>query len=225
MSISYILQTYGYWPFVLALVAMALTFPVKQPYKLLTTRIKTAAVRELLDRVILLFPVGIGIALWYIHNIVLKIDESTIASVMAGAATGGLAIVYYNLFGRYMERAILKKLGKQPLDDTPATSDAALAAATAIALGDKSAKEVAADAIAGDTTIDAALQDGAKIAPVSDETVTNDDEGDIEDDEDDSDEDDDEDDEVDDILYDLAEATGIPYDTLRAIVDRIRSDK
>ncbi len=212
---SYILQTYGYWPFVLAFVAMALTFPLKLPYKALTGRIKTAAVGELLDRVILLFPVAIGIGLWYIHNIILGIEEATLVSVMAGAATGGLAIVYYNLFGRYMERAILKKLGKQPLADTPATSDAALAAANAIATGEKTIKELAADAISGN----------ADIAPVSDET---DDDEELAGNEDDGDEDDDDEgdeDEVDDIIYDLSDATGVPYETLRTVLDRILGDK
>lgn len=217
---SYILQTYGYWPFVLAFVAMALTFPLKLPYKALTGRIKTAAVGELLDRVILLFPVAIGIGLWYIHNIILGIEEATLVSVMAGAATGGLAIVYYNLFGRYIERAILKKLGKQPLADTPATSGAALAAANAIATGEKTIKELAADAISGNADISPTPQDEPEIAPVSDEI--DDDEEELTGDEDDDESDEDE---VDDIIYDLSDATGVPYETLRTVLDRILGDK
>lgn len=210
VSFSYILQTYGCWPFALALLAMALTFPLKQPYKALTGRIKTTAVRELLDRVILLFPVAIGIALWYIHNLILKVDESTAVSVMAGAATGALAIVYYNLFGRYVEKAILKRLGKEVLPDTPATSDQALATAAAIANGAKDTREVAADTIKG---VDRVADD-----PVEDEI----------------DEDDDEDgegdeytteDEIDDIIYDLSEATKIDEEILKAVISRMRTDQ
>lgn len=217
VSFSYILHTYGYWPFALALLAMALTFPLKQPYKALTGRIKTTAVRELLDRVILLFPVAIGIALWYIHNVILKVDESTAVSVMAGAATGALAIVYYNLFGRYVEKAILKRLGKEVLPDTPATSGQALATAAAIANGTKDAQEVAADTI----------KDVGRVgdAQTEDEIADEDDETDEDDDENDEDDEYTTEDEIADIIYDLSEATGIDEGTLKAVIDRMRANQ
>lgn len=115
MNIQYLFETYGFWPFVIALTTMVLTSLVKIPVKHLFNKIKSNTVRDLVERLILLIPVGIGIGLFFLKSYILKSGEGGVVIVMAGAACGALAIVYYNLFGRYIELAVLKLFRKDAI--------------------------------------------------------------------------------------------------------------
>lgn len=44
MNVQYLLETYGFWPFVIALATMVLTSLAKIPVKLITVKIKSLTV-------------------------------------------------------------------------------------------------------------------------------------------------------------------------------------
>lgn len=151
MNVQYLFETYGFWPFVIALATMVLTSFAKIPVKLLINKIKSRTVRDLVERLILLIPVGIGIGLYYLKNFILKSGEGDVAIVMAGAACGALAIVYYNLFGKYIELWVIKLFKKNAtFKDDGTMGQEALDAAIAIASG-KPIENVVKDLINHDT--------------------------------------------------------------------------
>lgn len=137
MSLTYILDTYGGWPFILGLVVMVLTSLTKIPVKLLITKlIKSETARSLIERFILLIPVAIGIGAWYLKNYLTGVVQGNTLCVASGAACGVLAIVYYSLFGKYIERAVLKLFKKDvKVEPSPAESAEALRLAADLAQG------------------------------------------------------------------------------------------
>ncbi len=118
MDAQYIFDTYGLWAIVIGIATMFITSIVKIPIKLLTRKIGSSTVRNLVERLILLIPIGIGIALCYLKNYLWGgVHENEI--VRMGAYCGALAIVFYNLFGKNIEAAVVKLVKK----DTSADSD------------------------------------------------------------------------------------------------------
>lgn len=136
MSLTYILDAYGGWPFILGLAVMVLTSLSKIPIKLLIAKIKSETARSLVERFILLIPVAIGIGAWYLKNYLTGVVEVHTLCVASGAACGVLAIVYYSLFGKYIERAVLKLFKKDvKVEPSPAESAEALQLAMDLAQG------------------------------------------------------------------------------------------
>lgn len=136
MNVQYLFETYGFWPFVIAMATMILTSFAKIPVKLLINKIKSRTVRDLVERLILLIPVGIGIGLCYLKSYIMKSGEGDVAIVMTGAACGALAIIYYNLFGKYIELLVIKLFNKNAtLNDDCTMGQEALDAAIEIASG------------------------------------------------------------------------------------------
>lgn len=175
MSLTYILDTYGGWPFVLGLAVMVLTSLSKIPLKLLIAKIKGETARSLVERIIILIPVAIGIGAWYLKNYLTGVVEGDTLCVASGAACGVLAILYYNLFGKYIERAVLKLFKKDvKVAPSPADSAEALQVAVDLAQG-KPIESVVAELTADkepaddkdDTPEEIAATDGAaeKAAP------------------------------------------------------------
>lgn len=168
MNVQYLFDNYGFWPFVIALATMVLTSFAKIPIKLFVSKIEKRTARDLIERFILLIPIAFGIALCYLKDYILKSGEGDTAIVMAGAACGALAIVYYNLFGKYIETAVIKIFKKDAkLDPTEAMSDRALKLATEIAAG-KPIESVVKELVKGgtleddvdNTVVDQDLKDG-----------------------------------------------------------------
>lgn len=161
MNVQYLLETYGFWPFVIALATMVLTSLAKIPVKLITVKIKSLTVRGLVERLILLIPVGIGIGLCYLKSYILKGDEGGAVLVILGAYCGALAIVYYNLFGKYIEKAIFKLFKLDTLIGENTLMNAkSLSIATDIASG-KPLENVVKELVVSDSTeVDGDLYDG-----------------------------------------------------------------
>lgn len=167
MNVQYLLETYGFWPFVIALATMVLTSLAKIPVKLITVKIKSVTVRGLVERLILLIPVGIGIGLCYLKSYILKGSEGGTVLVILGAYCGALAIVYYNLFGKYIEKAIFKLFKLDTLIGENTLMNAkSLSIATDIASG-KPLENVVKELVVSDesksdsTEVDGDLYDGS----------------------------------------------------------------
>lgn len=167
MNVQYLLETYGFWPFVIALATMVLTSLAKIPVKLITVKIKSVTVRGLVERLILLIPVGIGIGLCYLKSHILKSGEDGAVLVIMGAYCGALAIIYYNFFGKYLERVVFKlfKLDTLIGEDTLMNAKS-LSLAKGIAAG-KPLENVVKELVVSDesksdsTEVDGGLYDGS----------------------------------------------------------------
>lgn len=110
MTVQYLINEYGFWPFFIAFPVMILTSLIKIPVKLLTRLIKSTVWKNLVERVIIAIPVAIGIGLCYLKNYIMGTVSTDVMIVTSGAASGLLAVMYYSLFGKYLEAAILKLL-------------------------------------------------------------------------------------------------------------------
>lgn len=122
MDAQYIFDTYGLWAIVIGVATMFITSIVKIPIKLLTRKIGSSTVRNLVERLILLIPIGIGIALCYLKKYLWGgVHENEI--VRMGAYCGALAIVFYNLFGKNIEAAVVKLVKKDASADSDRDSE------------------------------------------------------------------------------------------------------
>lgn len=110
MTIQYLINEYGLWPFAIGFPVMLLTSLVKIPIKLLTRKIKSSVWKNLVERVIIAIPVAIGIGLCYLKDYILGAAADGVTIVASGAASGLLAVMYYSLFGKYLEAAVLRIL-------------------------------------------------------------------------------------------------------------------
>lgn len=119
MTIQYLINEYGLWPFVIAFPVMLLTSLAKIPIKLLTRMIKSTVWKNLVERLIIAIPVAIGIGLCYLKAYIMGPVSEDVMIVASGAASGLLAVMYYSLFGKYLEAAILKllKIDASTVDD------------------------------------------------------------------------------------------------------------
>lgn len=89
---------------------MFLTSLIKIPIKLVTRLIKSTVWKDLVERLIIAIPVAIGIGLCYLKDYIMGTASAEVAIVASGAASGLLAVMYYSLFGKYLEAAVLRIL-------------------------------------------------------------------------------------------------------------------
>lgn len=108
MTIQYLINEYGWWPLVIGVPVMFLTSLIKIPIKLVTRLIKSAVWKDLVERLIIAIPVAIGIGLCYLKDYIMGAVSTDV--VIAGAVSGLLAVMYYSLFGKYLEAAVLRIL-------------------------------------------------------------------------------------------------------------------
>ena len=87
---------------------MFLTSLIKIPIKLVTRLIKSTVWKDLVERLIIAIPVAIGIGLCYLKDYIMGAVSTDV--VIAGAVSGLLAVMYYSLFGKYLEAAVLRIL-------------------------------------------------------------------------------------------------------------------
>lgn len=164
MTIQYLLNEYGLWPFAIAFPVMILTSFIKIPVKLLTRLIKSAVWKNLVERVIVAIPVAIGIGICYLKDYITGAASADVTIVASGAASGLLAVMYYSLFGKYLEAAILKllKIDASTVDDVDILNGEAAEFATDILNGkpiDDALKELASTNVEEEKTAEA--EDGA----------------------------------------------------------------
>lgn len=110
MTIQYLINEYGWWPLVIGVPVMFLTSLIKIPIKLVTRLIKSTVWKDLVERLIIAIPVAIGIGLCYLKDYIMGTASAEVAIVASGAASGLLAVMYYSLFGKYLEAAVLRIL-------------------------------------------------------------------------------------------------------------------
>ena len=110
MTIQYLINEYGWWPLVIGVPVMFLTSLIKIPIKLVTRLIKSTVWKDLVERLIIAIPVAIGIGLCYLKDYIMGAASADVAIVASGAASGLLAVMYYSLFGKYLEAAVLRIL-------------------------------------------------------------------------------------------------------------------
>lgn len=110
MTIQYLINKYGWWPLVIGVPVMFLTSLIKIPIKLVTRLIKSTVWKDLVERLIIAIPVAIGIGLCYLKDYIMGAASADVAIVASGAASGLLAVMYYSLFGKYLEAAVLRVL-------------------------------------------------------------------------------------------------------------------
>lgn len=108
MTIQYLINEYGWWPLVIGVPVMFLTSLIKIPIKLVTRLIKSTVWKDLVERLIIAIPVAIGIGLCYLKDYIMGAVSTDV--VIAGAVSGLLAVMYYSLFGKYLEAAVLRIL-------------------------------------------------------------------------------------------------------------------
>lgn len=108
MTIQYLINEYGWWPLVIGVPVMFLTSLIKIPIKLVTRLIKSTVWKDLVERLIIAIPVAIGIGLCYLKGYIMGAVSTDV--VIAGAVSGLLAVMYYSLFGKYLEAAVLRIL-------------------------------------------------------------------------------------------------------------------
>lgn len=110
MTIQYLINEYGWWPLVIGVPVMFLTSLIKIPIKLVTRLIKSTVWKDLVERLIIAIPVAIGIGLCYLKDYIMGAASADVAILASGAASGLLAVMYYSLFGKYLEAAVLRIL-------------------------------------------------------------------------------------------------------------------
>ena len=164
MTIQYLINEYGLWPLVIAFPVMFLTSFIKIPVKLLTRMIKSTVWKNLVERLIIAIPVAIGIGLCYLKDYITGTASEDVMIVASGAASGLLAVMYYSLFGKYLEAAILKllKIDASTVDDVDILNGEAAEFATDILNGkpiDDALKELASTNVEEEKTAEA--EDGA----------------------------------------------------------------
>lgn len=108
MTIQYLINEYGWWPLIIGVPVMFLTSLIKIPIKLVTRLIKSTVWKDLVERLIIAIPVAIGIGLCYLKDYIMGAVSTDV--VIAGAVSGLLAVMYYSLFGKYLEAAVLRIL-------------------------------------------------------------------------------------------------------------------
>lgn len=148
MTIQYLINEYGWWPLVIGVPVMLLTSLIKIPIKLVTRLIKYTVWKDLVERLIIAIPVAIGIGLCYLKDYIMGAASTDVAIVASGAASGLLAIMYYSLFGKYLEAAVLRilKIDVSVVEDVDILNGGAAEFATDILNGkpiDDALKELA----------------------------------------------------------------------------------
>lgn len=167
MTIQYLINEYGWWPLVIGVPVMFLTSLIKIPIKLVTRLIKSTVWKDLVERLIIAIPVAIGIGLCYLKDYITGTASEDVMIVASGAASGLLAVMYYSLFGKYLEAAILKllKIDVSVVEDVDILNGEAAEFATDILNGkpiDDALKELASgdsDSVVEEKTAEA--DDGA----------------------------------------------------------------
>ena len=148
MTIQYLINEYGWWPLVIGVPVMFLTSLIKIPIKLVTRLIKSTVWKDLVERLIIAIPVAIGIGLCYLKDYIMGAASADVAIVASGAASGLLAVMYYSLFGKYLEAAVLRilKIDVSAVEDVDILNGEAAEFATDILNGkpiDDALKELA----------------------------------------------------------------------------------
>lgn len=172
MTIQYLINEYGLWPFAIAFPVMILTSVIKIPVKLLTRLIKSAVWKNLVERVIIAIPVAIGIGLCYLKDYITGAAEADTVIIMCGAASGLLAVMYYSLFGKDLEAVALEilKIDVSTVKDVDILNGDAADFATDILNGkpiDDALKELASgdsdDSVVEEKTAEAAKDSAAEV--------------------------------------------------------------
>lgn len=164
MTIQYLINEYGWWPLVIGVPVMFLTSLIKIPIKLVTRLIKSTVWKDLVERLIIAIPVAIGIGLCYLKDYIMGAASADVAIVASGAASGLLAVMYYSLFGKYLEAAVLRilKIDVSVVEDVDILNGEAAEFATDILNGkpiDDALKELASTNVEEEKTAEA--KDGA----------------------------------------------------------------
>lgn len=103
---------YGLPAIIVSVIVVLLTFGIKIPYKMLTSKIKDESLRKLANTPITLFPFGLGIACWLGYSCITHTAVSVDEFVIAGIVCGGVAVMIYVAFASKVEVAVRQAIDK-----------------------------------------------------------------------------------------------------------------